>query len=475
MAAEERTDVLIIGGGFGGVNAARRFDRLLWRKLNAKVTLISRTNFYLFTPLLAEVAAALVDSLHAVNPVRRMFKRVRFVQGTVHRLDAENHTVEYIDENGDDRTLRFEHCVLAPGSVTAFFGIRGLEEDAFTMKTMGDAIQVRNHIVSLLERADALPPGQREHLLRFAVVGGGLNGTEVAGELYDFILRATDDYPTLSPDEVHMVLVEMRDRLAQELPDKVGDYCQRNLESRGMEVWLNARVDNYENGVLSIADGRNLTTETVIWSAGVRPAPLIADVEGQRLPRDDRLPTNDYLQVRGYDRIWAIGDAAAIPDGDSGDLMPPTAQHAVREGRHVANNVYRAVNDKPLKPFRYSSKGMLATLGRYRGAGRVFGIPLVGFLAWFAWRTYYLLALPRWDRRFRVVIDWTLNLVFPPDIVQIKVERLHPQAGADLGVTRRQLQRRRPTLASEGSPPGSRGEPDGPEGARRRAGRAVEP
>lgn len=430
------------------MNAARRLDRLLRRKLAAKVTLISRTNFYLFTPLLAEVAAALVDSLHAVNPIRRMFKRVRFVQGNVTRVDPENRVVEYVDENGDDRTMRFEHCVLAPGSVTAFFDIRGLEEHAFTMKTMGDAIQLRNHIVGLLERADALPVGQREHLLSFAVVGGGLNGTEVAGELYDFILRAIADYPTISSSDVRMSLVEMRDRLAQELPRQVGDYCQKNLESRGMEVWLNAPVTGYVDGVLSIKDGRRLSAETVIWSAGVRPSPLIGDVESERLPRDDRLPTDACLRVRGYDRLWAIGDAAAIPDGTTGTLMPPTAQHAVREGRHVADNVYRAIEGKPLRPFRYNSKGMLATLGRYRGAGRVFGVPLVGFFAWFAWRTYYLLALPRWERRFRVVIDWTLNLMFPPDIVQIKVERLHPETGADMGVTRRSGEGRLPESAS---------------------------
>jgi NADH dehydrogenase len=186
----------------------------------------------------------------------------------------------------------------------------------------------------------------------------------------------------------------------------------------------------------------------VIWSAGVRPSPLIGDIGTERLPRDDRLPTDAYLRVRGHERLWAIGDAAAIPNGSTGNLMPPTAQHAVREGRHVASNVYRAMSGKSLRPFRYNSIGMLATLGRYRGAGRVFGIPLVGFPAWFAWRTYYLLALPRWERRFRVVIDWTLNLVFPPDIVQIKVERLHPETGADMGVTRRLGEGRRIESAS---------------------------
>lgn len=452
MPERERTDVLIIGGGFGGVNAARRFEKLLKRRLDASVTLISRTNFYLFTPLLAEVAAALVDSLHAVNPIRRMLRRVEFIQGNVERLRPRQRVAEYIDENGEAREIEYRHCILAPGSITAFFGIEGLEQDAFTMKTMGDAIQVRNHVVSLLERAASLSPDERRPLLNFAVVGGGLNGTEVAGELYDFVLRAAEDYPEIEAEEIRFVLVEMLDRLAQELPEQVSDYCRRNLESRGMEIWLNAKVDRYRDGTLEIEDGRQLSTRTVVWSAGVRPSPLIQDVEADRLPRDDRLPTDEFLRVKGYEDLWAVGDSAAIPDGPGQKFMPPTAQHAVRQGRHVANNVARALEGEEPKPFDYSSKGMLATLGRYRGAGRVFGIPLVGFLAWFAWRTYYLFALPRWERKLRVVIDWTLDLIFPPDIVQIKLERLHPDTGADLGVTPRRRQEDEEGGRDEASP-----------------------
>ena len=432
MSKREHTDVLIIGGGFGGINAARRLDRLIKRRLQAKVTLVSRTNFQLFTPLLAEVAASLIQSLHAVNPIRRMLKRVRFVQGTVQKLDAKTCYVEYVNENRDQRRLSYEHCILAPGSVTAFFGIDGLEADAFTMKTVGDAIQVRNHVISLLERADSLPADERRHLLTVAVVGGGLNGTEVAGELYDFVIRATRDYPNITDDDVRMVLIEMRDSLAQELPRKVGAYCKGNLESRGMEVWLNARVTRYRNGVLEIQDGREVASETVIWSAGVRPSPLIDDIDAARIPRDDRLPTNEFLQVRGYENLWAVGDSALIPDEEEGSYQPPTAQHAIRQGRHVADNVAAAIQGKPLKPFRYSSKGMLATLGRYRGAGRIMGIPVTGFPAWFAWRSYYLLRLPRWDRRLRVAFDWTLDLLFPPEIVQLKVERLPREPVADL-------------------------------------------
>lgn len=422
MPRQEHTDVLIIGSGFGGMNAALKLDRLLQRRLEARVTLVSRTNFYLFTPLLAEVAASMVESRHAVNPVRRMLKRVRFIEGTVRRLDPNGQRVQVIDENGHHRIFTYDHCILAPGSVTEFFGIDGLAENGLTLKTIGDAIRIRNRIVRLLERADSLPLAERRRLLTFAVVGGGLNGTEVAGELHDFVVHAVKDYPNIDPIDIRMVLVEMRESLAQELPAQIGAYAKRDLESRGIEVWLNARVTSLVSGILRIHDGRELATETVIWSAGVRPSPLIAQVRAERVEGDDRLPTNWFLQVRGYETLWAVGDSALVPDSSERRYQPPTAQHAVRQGRHVAANVHAALEGRPLQPFRYRGIGMLATLGRHRGVGQVLGLRLTGFPAWFAWRTYYLLALPRWERRIRVIFDWTLDLLFPPDVVQLKLE-----------------------------------------------------
>jgi NADH dehydrogenase len=418
-----RPRIVIVGGGFGGMNAARVFERRLRRGLEAQVVLVSRSNFYLFTPLLAEVAASLVESRHVVNPIRRMLRRVRFVEGTVRSLDPEGRVVRFVDENGRARTLEYDHCVLAPGSVTEFFGIPGLAENALTLKTLGDAIRIRNHAIDLLERAALLEPGERRDLLTFAVVGGGLNGTEVCGELHDFILHAVRDYPAIDPAEVRMVLIEMLPRLAQEVPEALGAYAKRNFEERGIEVWLNARVVAYENGCVRVHDGRELATRTVIWTAGVRPSPLVRLIPAPRVPGDHRLPVNEFLQVRGYTNLWAVGDCACVPD-PAGGAQPPTAQHAVRQGRHVARNIVAALQGRPLAPHRYRGIGMLATLGRYRGMGRVFGLPLKGFPAWFAWRTYYLLALPRWERRVRVAFDWALDLVFPPDIVELKVEPL---------------------------------------------------
>jgi NADH dehydrogenase len=429
--ASHRPHIVILGGGFGGMNAARTLDRRLGRGLDADVTLISRANFYLFTPLLAEVAASLVSPRHVVNPIRRLVRGVRFIEGTVRSVVPDRRTIEFTDENGRARTLEYDHCILALGSVTEFFGIPGLAENALTLKMLGDAIRIRNHAILLFERAASLSHEERGELLTFVVAGGGLNGVEVTGELHDFLLKALEDYPTIDPRELRMVLVEMMDRLAQEVPAEAASWAKRNLESRGIEVWLNARVQAYTDGRLRVADGREIMTETVIWTAGVRPSPLIKQIEVERVRGDHRLPVNEYLQVRGHDTLWAVGDCALVPD-PGGAYQPPTAQHAVRQGRRVARNVQASLARKPLRPHRYRGIGMLATLGRHRGLGRVLGIRLTGLPAWFAWRTYYLLALPGWDRRIRVAFDWFLDFIFPPDIVELKVEPL--QTGQEVAL-----------------------------------------
>lgn len=422
--APEHADIVIIGGGFGGMNAAMVLDRRL-KRLNLRAALISRANFYLFTPLLAEVAASLVESRYVVNPIRRMLRHVEFMEGTVQRVDPVRRTLHFVDENDRARTLAYGHCVLAPGSVTEFFGIAGLAENALTLKTLGDAIRIRNHVIDLLERAALLTPEERRALLTFVVAGGGLNGTEVTGELHDFILRALEDYSGIDRREIRMVLIEMLPRLAQEVSPDLSLYAQRNLESRGIEVWLNCRVVAYEGGRVRVHDGREVPAETVIWTAGVRPSPLIRNIEVRERPAkaDHRLPVNEYLQVLGYEDLWAVGDCALVPDPDGGH-QPPTAQHAVRQGRRVARNILNSILGRPLERHRYRGIGMLATLGRHRGVGRVLGMRVTGFPAWFGWRTYYLVALPRWERRARVAFDWFLDLIFPPDIVELKVEPL---------------------------------------------------
>lgn len=418
-----RVNVLIVGAGFAGVNAARVMERRLRHRDDLSVALINRDNFQLFTPLLAEVASSQVESRHALTPLRRMLDRVQFFQGTVYQIDPHSSHLYFVNENGQEHVLQYDHCVLAAGSETAYFGIEGLADEAFSMKSIGDAIAIRNHILMTLERAQVLPKNERAGLLTFMVGGGGLNGIEVAGEIHDFVLRAARDYPIIDESEIRVVLVEMTGRLARELPERLGAYARRDLERRGIEIWLNAKMTACQSGVVRIEDERALHTDTAIWTAGVRPSPLTEQIPVRHEQGDSRLPTNSFLQVKGFDNLWAVGDCALITDSKDGSIHPPTAQHAVRQGRRVAQNVWSVIHGSDPQPVKYSGRGMLASLGRRRGVGQVLGIRLTGFPAWFAWRTYYLLALPRWERRARVALDWTLDLLFERDIVQLMPAR----------------------------------------------------
>jgi NADH dehydrogenase len=418
----DAADILVLGGGFAGVHAALEVDRELDGDDDVRVVLVSRENFHLFTPLLAEVAASQVEPRHAVSPLRHMLRRVDFIQGTVRAVDPADRSARFMDETGRERRMAYRQCVLALGGVTRFFGIEGLRHHAFTLKTIGDAVAIRNHVIGLLERAQLLAPADRSALLTFVVAGGGLNGVEVAGEIHDFVIRAIRDYPGITPAEVRVMIVEMLDHLTPEMPRELGDYVRRNLGGRGIEIALETKIAGCERGIVRIEGDSDVRAETLIWTAGVGTAPVAQDVEVERVEGEDRLPTDPFLRVRGADGLWAAGDCALVEAGDGQGFQPRTAQHAVRQGRRAGRNAWAALRGEALRPYSYEGRGMLASLGHHRGAGQIFRVRLRGFLAWFAWRTYYLFALPRWERRIRVAMDWTLDLLFPPDVVELRLK-----------------------------------------------------
>lgn len=418
----EATDILILGGGFAGVHAALTLDRRLDRRDDVRVVLVSRENFHLFTPLLAEVAASQVEPRHAVSPLRHMLRRVAFIQGTVREVNPADRSVRFVDEAARERRMSYRHCVLALGGVTRFFDIDGLEQHAFTLKTIGDAVAIRNHVIGLLERAQLLPPADRSALLTFVVGGGGLNGVEVAGELHDFLMRAIRDYPGIAAAEVRVMIVEMLDRLTPEMPRELGEYVRRNLASRGIEIALATKIAGCEPGVVRIEGDSDVSAETIIWTAGIGTAPVARQVPAEHVDGEDRLPTDPFLRVRGADGLWAAGDCALVEVGSGRGFQPRTAQHAVRQGRTAGRNAWSALHGEAMRPFSYEGRGMLASLGHHRGVGQVLRLRLTGFLAWLAWRTYYLFALPRWERRIRVAMDWTLDLLFPPDVVELRMK-----------------------------------------------------
>ncbi len=414
------TRILVLGGGFGGLYAAIEMEKTLARRPDVEVCLVNRDNFFLFTPMLHEVAASDLDITHIVNPVRKLLKRVRFFVGDVESIDARNRTVAVWHGAQQHRhELAYDHLVVALGAVTNFHGLPGVAENALTMKTLGDAIGLRNRIISNLEEADfECCAAQRRPLLTFVVAGGGFAGVETAAAINDFIHGALPFYANLAPDQVRVVLVHSGEVILPELGEKLGGYAQRKLAGRRVEVRTGVRVAQYTGGTVTLTDGTAIRAGTLIWTAGTSPNPLL---ETLPCPRDrGRLVVDEYLRVPEWPGLWALGDCAVVHDPATGRPHPPTAQHALREGRTVARNIAASIAGGRMKPFSFTTLGQLASLGRRTGVARVLGVNFSGFIAWWLWRSIYLSKLPRLEKKVRVALDWSLDLFFSKDLVQFK-------------------------------------------------------
>lgn len=428
--------ILILGGGFAGLATARELERALAPD-EAEITLVSRENFSVFTPMLPEVSSGNLESRHIVTPVRAQLRRAQFVLADVERIDLDRKSVTVAHVIlGGRRDYAYDHLVLALGAVTSTFGLPGVAEHAFPLKTLDDADRLRNHVIAMLELADVTAePSERKRLLTFVFVGGGFTGVEAAGEMVDLFASTLRFYRSIAPHEIEIVLVEGGPKLLPDLQPGMGEYSARALEKRGIVVMLGAMVAEATAEELVLKDGRRLSTATLVWSAGVRPSPSVGAL-AVASGRGRAVPTNADMSVPGYPGLWAIGDCASIPSPDGG-TYPATAQHALREGPLLARNIVATLRGRPTKPFRYRALGMMASLGGRRGVAGLRGrFLLTGFVAWFLWRTYYLLRLPGLDRRFRVALDWTLGLIFPRDISELRVytESTRARARAEAGL-----------------------------------------
>ena len=414
-----KTRIVIAGGGFGGLYAAKYFDKTLARRDDVEVTLISRENFILFTPMLHEIAAGDLSPSDIVNPLRRILHHVKFVEADVQDVDLNARKIRCIHGIGDRHLeLDFDHLLLALGSETNFFDNQGAREWAVTMKNVMDATLLRNRMVALLETA-ALEKDEnaRRELLTFVTAGGGFAGAETTGAVNDFLRETTSFYPALREDMIRVVVVHAGAYLLPELGEELGRYAARKLIERKVEVIKGARVASYDGSVVKLNDGRSIAATTLIWTAGVKPSPVIASLPVAK--EKGRVRVNEYLAVPGANGLWAVGDCAAVPDLESGQFYPPTAQHGLREGIVAAKNIERTILGQPLKPFRFKTLGLLAAIGHHTGVAMVFGMKFSGFIAWWLWRSIYLLKLPRLAKKLRVVIAWTLDLFFGRDITQI--------------------------------------------------------
>jgi NADH dehydrogenase len=412
--------IVIAGGGFAGVAVARRLERRL-RPGEVEIVVISRENFTLFTPMLPEVTSGEIEVRHVVTPVRQQLHRSRFILAEVVGLDVERRTLTYRHLlTGASVEQRYDQLVLALGSETSTFGIPGVSDSTWPLKTLDDADALRNHLVAMLELADAIDDeAQRRRLLTFVVIGGGFTGVETAGEILELFRSVLPLYERLREEDLHVALVEAGPVLLAGLPAKMGTYSRRILERRGVEVVTGDGVTAVDARGLSLQSGRRMESETVIWSAGVKPSPTIA---GTHLARGVRgaLQTGRDMHVANADGVWAIGDCAAIPDGHDG-TYPMTAQHAIREGPALADNIVATMRGLPTKPFDFRSLGMMAALGGRKAVAQLPGNRVItGFAAWVLWRSYYLLRLPGLDRKLRVAFDWALDLIFPRDTAELR-------------------------------------------------------
>lgn len=423
MASSNKIRILILGGGFAGLHAAIHLDSTLARDPDVDITLVNRDNFFLFTPMLHEVAASDLDLSNIVNPVRKLLKRINFFAGEVESIDLGRKMVTVshgFDHHHHD--IPYDHVVIGLGSITNFFNLPGLEQRAMTMKSLGDAIHLRNRLIAHLEEADTeCCADVRRPLLTFVVAGGGFAGVETVAGINDFVREAVSFYSNLREDMLRVVLVHPGKVILPELGEKLGRYTEKRLAERGVEILVNTRVTGVSDDGIQLSSGEEIKSKALIWTAGTSPNPVLDCLPCVK--ERGRLKVDEMLRLPDWPGVWALGDCALVPDRKTGQYHPPTAQHALREGKTLAKNLIATVRGGTLKPFSFSTIGQLAAIGRRTGVANILGMNFSGFIAWWMWRTIYLSKLPRFEKKLRVALDWTLDLLFTKDLVQFQTFR----------------------------------------------------
>ena len=414
-----KTKIVIAGGGFAGLAAATYLDKRLARRADTEVVLISRENFILFTPMLHEVAAGDLYPSDIINPLRRILRHVKIVQADVKAIDPSERRVRCSGGVAQlEFQLEFDHLLLALGSETNFLDLPGLSDWAVTMKSLSDAALLRNRVIALLEEATLQTnAATRRQLLTIVIAGGGFSGVETAGAMNDFVRETASYYPSLREEKIRIVVIHPGKFLLPELGKELGDYAERKLRDRNVKVIKGARVSNYDGSIVRLSDGTSIAASTLVWTAGVKANRVLESLP--YLKQRGRLLVNEYLGLPELNGVWAAGDCAAVPTDRRGEFYPPTAQHGLREAIAAAKNIEATIIGHPLKPFRYRTLGLLASIGHHTGVAKVFGIKFSGFMAWWMWRTVYLAKLPRLAKKVRVMVDWTLDLFFGREIEQM--------------------------------------------------------
>ncbi len=412
-------NIVIVGGGYAGVSAAEVLDKEFLLDPTVTVWLVNSTNYLVHTPMLSEVSASAVNAQNISPPLRSFFKNVRVVQGVIDRVDWQQGRV-FLNPSARTRheDIPFDHLVITAGGVPNYFGNEAVERHTISFKSLEDSIRLRNQVIDLFERADfETDPSIKQQMLTFVVVGGGFAGVELIGGLNDFGRGMLPNYPNLAQEDLRFILIHTRDVILPELSAELGLFAQKKMSERGVEFVLNTRVTGAREGVVIMGD-EEIAAGTIIWTAGNRPNPIVGKL-GIELNRRGQIPVAATLQSGEKPNLWAAGDCAQIPiPNEENAYYPPTAQHALREGKVLGENIIATIKGKPLKSFEYKSQGSLAVLGHQLAVAELFGRRFSGFLAWLMWRGIYLSKLPNFEKQLRVLFDWILDVFFPPDIVQ---------------------------------------------------------
>lgn len=428
--------ILILGGGFAGIECARKLESYFMRDVSVEITLVSEDNFFLFTPMLPQVASGMIETRHIIIPIRALFTKTEFYESKIKNIDPYGKIVN-LEGTNEKRgiSLQYDFLVLALGSQTNFFGIDKMEERAYSMKTLNDAVVLRNRVIDMLEQAEnEKDPILKKSLLTFVIVGAGFAGIETAGELMDLLLDARKYYPHINREDIRVVILEAVSFILPGFNENLASFTLKKLKQRGIDIKLNTKLASFSGTEVIIEDVTELAknpinqpkigsiqTRTLIWTAGVTPVDTIKNSVFKT--SKGRIIVNEFLEVPEFSGVFAVGDCCYALNLQTQKPYPPTAQNAEAQAKIAAYNLHSLIKNNQKKKLEYSSKGQMAVIGKKSGIATIFGINLHGFLVWWVWRTIYLSKIPRLDKRIRILLDWTVDLFFDRDIARLKIIR----------------------------------------------------
>ncbi|MBM3895160.1 MAG: NAD(P)/FAD-dependent oxidoreductase [Thaumarchaeota archaeon] len=420
--------IVVLGGGFAGLECTRKLESYFLRDLDVEIILVNEDNFLLFTPMLPQVASGMIETRHIIMPIRAMIEKTIFYEDRVKNIDPFGKIVT-LSGTAEKRgiSLHYDYLVIALGSQTNFFGMASIEQHAYTMKTLNDAMILRNRIIDMLEQAEnQTNPILKKSLLTFIVVGAGFAGIETAGELIDFVLDARKYYPHISKQDIHVIILEALPSILPGFSEKLVKFAHQKLIQRGIDIRINTAVTSFDGTevlIKSLQDNENknieaIQTKTVIWTAGVTPVDTIKNSIFKT--EKGKIAVNEFLEIPDFPNVFAIGDCCQTIDPITKNPYAPTAQLAEAHAKIAAHNLYALIRNKQKKSFEYRTKGQMAIIGKRSGIASVFGINVHGFLAWWLWRSVYLSKISRLEKRVRVLLDWTIDLFFDRDISRLR-------------------------------------------------------